>query len=89
MTTFFILGVFIALCVATYLIVGRTRLSKEEVAFGNRMASPIEIGTKVRTGSSVGKIVDIAGRDAMVQITNRAGAPLTVCRRLERLQVVE
>ncbi|TSC82128.1 MAG: hypothetical protein G01um101420_658 [Parcubacteria group bacterium Gr01-1014_20] len=71
-----------------YLFKNWGRLSKEEVAFGNRMASSIEIDRNVITGGKVGKVVDIVGQKAVVELKDRKGNPFTVRRSLDRLQVV-
>ena len=78
----------LAIAIATYAIKKYGRLSKEEVSFGNRMASSIEIGCRVVTGGKVGEVVDIVGQKAVVELKDRKGNPFTVRRNLDRLQVV-
>ena len=66
----------------------RRPLSKSEMAFGSRMASPIEVGCRVRTGRKIGKLVDIKGRDGFVKVASSDGQPIVHRRRLTNLQVV-
>lgn len=66
----------------------QSRFSKSEMAFGNRMASSIEIGRRVVTGGKLGEVIDIAGPQAVVQLKDRNGNPFTVRRSLDRLEVV-